>query len=125
MVDRVVSRALIKPNDNTPIEDEIVHALEGGINKLQEEGQKKIRCSARRVEELSQNKTLSSAEKNFFLIENEKMHFHHTQDTLRRRKRVLETAITATKTATTLGCTTKEEYQRSISLLTEKKYTSR
>ena len=119
LVDRVVSRALIKPNDNTPIEDEIVHALEGGINKLQEEGQKKIRCSARRVEELSQNKTLSSAEKTFFLSRM-KNALHHTQDTLRRRKRVLETAITATKTATTLGCTTKEEYQRSISLLTEK-----
>lgn len=108
----------------TPIEEQILQTLSTGEKKSEEEGQKRLTKVKEEITAISARDNLSLKEK-AFLLSRKKRTIKSLRNTVRKRKKIISQATEDVKTATTLGCRTKEEYIRTVGELTEQRTNKR
>lgn len=94
--------------------------LQKGAQKTVEDGQKKLAKRKEQIMQIGNNPNLSNREK-AFLLTRTKNTIKSIRETIKKRENVLSSAMEDVRTATTLGCTTKKEYIKTVGELTEQR----
>lgn len=107
-------------NKKESIESQIHSVLQKGAQKTVEDGQKKLAKRKEQIMQIGNNPNLSNREK-AFLLTRTKNTIKSIRETMKKRENVLSSAMEDVRTATTLGCTTKKEYIKTVGELTEQR----
>lgn len=114
----------VEENKEESIESQIQSILQKGAQKTIDDGQKKLARREEQITQISNNPNLSNKEK-AFLLARAKNTIKSIRQTIRKRKNVLSSAMEDVKSATALGCRTKEEYIKTVGELTEQRTNKR